>query len=109
MAWVFDSKAGPQVYQPWEVVDLMIARFAALSAVYLLGGCAWYAPGSEHYFGPVFFRYSETSERSTLVAEIVRPAAAGEGGWQWGLTVGVAQRLVVAAQDSCVDDDKSVP
>lgn len=85
-----------------------MARVAVLSAALLASGCAWHAAGTEHYFGPVLFRYRETPDHGTLVSEVIRLAVAGEAGRQWGISVGMSRRLMAAAQDSCIEKEEPI-
>jgi hypothetical protein len=56
-------------------------------------GCAWRTANAEHYFGPVLFRYSEERQEECAVNDLWQVGVLAEGGRQWGLAVGAAERL----------------
>src|SRR5262245_10621906 len=61
-----------------------------------LGGCAWRTGVTEHYFGPVLFRYSAPRDDRAVATEVVSVGVLGEMGRQWGASVGVVDRVTVA-------------
>ena len=64
--------------------------------VLLTGGCAWRTGQTEHYIGPVLFRYVEPPSGKARVSQVERLGIAGEMGRQWGLTLGLSGRTAVA-------------
>ena len=60
---------------------------------------------SEHYVGPVFFRYVGLTGKEGYVIQVRHLGFFGEAGTQWGLSVGLTDR--VAAAPRIVDAEES--
>jgi len=60
-------------------------------------GCTWHSGGTDHHFGPVFFRYWAPTDRGADVGEVVRWGVLSEGGGPWALTLGRSARIVVGS------------
>jgi len=63
----------------------------------LLGGCAWRANGTEHYLGPSLFRHGDGEDGRAIVSQVrTLTGLQAEGGRQWGLALGVTDRIAAA-------------
>ena len=62
----------------------------------LIGGCAWRAENTEHYFGPVLFRYAAPPQANAHVSEQRHLLVLIEAGQQWGVSVGWNTRVAVS-------------
>lgn len=74
-------------------------RTAILLGVALSGalsGCALRVGHSEHYIGPVLFRYAHSAEGRTHVTQVLQLGPSAEAGTQWGVSLGVVERTAVA-------------
>ncbi len=60
-----------------------LGAIALLPCALFAGGCAWHTADAEHYFGPVWFRYS--SGDAAHVRQTRRFGLLLEGGGQWSL------------------------
>ena len=67
-----------------------------LIATLTLHGCAWRSGAAEHYLGPVLFRYSPSLEDRPAISQVVAMGVFGEGGRQWGLSLGVVARITIS-------------
>jgi hypothetical protein len=65
----------------------------------LVMGCAVRTGDTELYLGPVLFRYSGACRDETAISQIVQAGAVVEAGRQWGVTVGLAERIAATAAD----------
>ena len=77
--------------------SITIARVAL--AVLLIAssaaGCAWRTAAAEHYFGPLLIRFSPPEGDAPAVKQVLGLGLMGEGGHQWGFSVGVVERIAV--------------
>ena len=64
----------------------------------LIGGCAWRAENTEHYWGPVLFRYTAPPQGNAYVSEQRHFLILIEGGRQWGISIGWKTRVSASAQ-----------
>lgn len=64
----------------------------------LLSGCAWHTGQAEHLFGPTRFRFTESPAGEVLAFQSWHAPFLFEGGNQWGLSLGFAQRLSLAPE-----------
>ena len=76
-------------------------RVAALAlAIFLLvcflSGCSWRTVDAEHYFGPVLYRFSDPLNAQAHVAQVRRIGVSAEAGTNWGIAIGMADRIVIA-------------
>ena len=67
-------------------------------------GCAIRVAQTEHFVGPIWFRYSADEATRPQVIEVVRFGVAAEMGNQWGVTLGVLDRIAVAPREPGVTD-----
>jgi len=63
-----------------------------------VGGCAWRSGNTEHYWGPVLFRYIAPPTGKAYVSEQAHFLLSFEGGRQWGISLGWKTRVAVAAK-----------
>ena len=75
---------------------VMRAAFVVLVVAYSASGCAWRTATAEHYFGPVLFRYSPPEGDAPATNQVVAVGALGEAGRQWGMSLGVVERITVS-------------
>lgn len=76
-------------------------RFCAgliFAVILASSGCALRSADAEHYFGPVLFRHSEGADGGAVVVQVRSLGFLGELGWQWAITLGVADRVTVAGR-----------
>lgn len=78
---------------------------------FLLAGCAMRLHGVEHYVGPVVFRYSDPDAGSSYVSQVARIGVFIEGGTQWGVALGYAERVAVAPRrvEGTGTEEQAVP
>ncbi|CAG1000609.1 hypothetical protein GPROT1_03843 [Gammaproteobacteria bacterium] len=62
----------------------------------LLNACVWRSGDADHYLGPVLFRYSTPPNRKAYVGQVVRLGLSAEAGNNWGIVLGVSERITVA-------------
>ena len=62
----------------------------------LSSGCAWRMGNVEHYIGPVLFRYVGPPSGKAYVSQVIRYGISAEAGSEWGVSVGVSERIAVA-------------
>jgi hypothetical protein len=69
----------------------------ALLLVFLVvgGGCAIRMGESEHFVGPMAFRYGASEGARAEVVEVLRFGLAADAGEQWGVALGVVNRVAV--------------
>ncbi len=72
-------------------------------------GCAVRMRGSEHYFGPVLFRYAAPPAARAYVSEVRALGALLEAGTQWGVSLGDFRRVALAAAEGECASDPSMP
>lgn len=65
----------------------------------LASGCAWRNAGSERYFGPVFYRQTSAGAGKAWVRQARHVGFLLEGGRQWGVAVGYADRIGAAPEE----------
>jgi hypothetical protein len=75
---------------------MTLLRVAIVLLVGLGGGCAWRSGGAEHYLGPVMFRHTAGAGGEAVVSQVRSLGLLAEGGRQWGLTLGMLDRITVA-------------
>jgi hypothetical protein len=80
---------------------MVLARLAL--AGLLLGalgsGCAWRGDGAERYFGPVFYRHAPEPGDEAWVRQARHVGFLLEGGRQWGVALGYADRIGAAPRE----------
>ena len=59
-------------------------------------GCSWRSGNVEHYWGPVLFRYATPPDGDSYVGEHVHFPILLEAGHQWGVVLGVQNRVVAS-------------
>jgi hypothetical protein len=86
----------------------MIARMKATSsawqaaAVVLLGvasSCAIRTSSAEHYVGPILYRRGTPCRDGADVLQVVQLGGAGEAGRQWGVSLGLVERVSATPRD----------
>jgi hypothetical protein len=65
----------------------------------LVMACAVRVGDAEHYVGPVLFRYSGACRTDPAISQVVQAGVVGEAGRQWGMTLGVWERIAATAAD----------
>jgi hypothetical protein len=58
-------------------------------------GCAWRSGETEHYLGPMLFRFSDPSNQNANISQVRAFGLLTEIGSRWGLTIGYAERVAV--------------
>jgi hypothetical protein len=70
-------------------------------------GCVWRTERAEHYFGPTLLRTVSACDAGAAVVQARHLGVVGEAGRQWGVAIGVADRVAVVprvgtpAGDAC--------
>jgi len=67
----------------------------SLLAGTLFSGCAWRTADTTHHFGPVVFRFSPPRASAGGVSDLVHVGPLVEAGAQWGVSLGVMERITV--------------
>lgn len=62
----------------------------------LLSACVWRTGTADHYFGPVWFRYTAPPAGKAYVGQVLRVGLGLEGGTNWGFSLGVSNRTAIA-------------
>src|SRR5262245_44210932 len=80
--------------------------YATLFGGLLLAGCATLRiGGEEHYIGPVLYRYRPADSATGVISQVSRLGFWVEAGEQWGVALGVAERMAaVPSRDSTGSD-----
>jgi hypothetical protein len=60
-----------------------------------LGGCSWQSDNAEHFIGPMLFRYSAPPIGKAYVGQVIRFGISAEAGINWGLSIGLLDRVAV--------------
>jgi hypothetical protein len=68
----------------------------ALAVGMLVAGCAWRTADTLHHVGPVLFRFHPPDASTGGISDLVHIGPFIEGGEQWGMSLGVSERIVVA-------------
>ncbi len=71
------------------------AALVVLVVACSLFGCAWRTATAEHYFGPVLFRVSWL-DGAAPTSQVLAIGILAEGGRQWGVSLGVMERIAVS-------------
>ncbi len=85
-----DDSVSPLSFQRW--VGFLVGTSL------LCGGCAWRSGNTEHYWGPVLFRYAAPPQGKAYVSEQRHFVLLIESGRQWGISLGWKTRVAVAPQ-----------
>jgi hypothetical protein len=88
---------GPEAGFVW-IPRCRRSALVLLLATLPLHGCVWRGGATEHYLGPVLFRYTPSQEDKPAINQVVALGVLGEGGRQWGLSLGVVERTTVSPQ-----------
>ena len=64
-----------------------------------VAGCVWRTETAEHYFGPVLFRYTTPATGHAHVAQQRHLLFLIEGGQQWGISVGLKDRVLALPEE----------
>jgi hypothetical protein len=62
----------------------------------LISGCAWRTADTLHHVGPVLFRFHPPDASTGGISDLVHIGPFIEGGEQWGMSLGVTERIAVA-------------
>jgi hypothetical protein len=82
-----------------DVLKRCVHLLALYCIVNSLIGCVWRTSESERYFGPVLVRYDKSGSRAELVFEQIHLPFVFEGGAQWGLSLGLRDRIAAVAKE----------
>lgn len=74
----------------------MRVAFIVLVVACSSSGCAWRTATAERYFGPVLFRFSPPEGDAPAINQVISIGIFGEAGRQWGISLGVVERLTVS-------------
>lgn len=77
-------------------IQYLKTRYLFLLLVVFINGCVLHGSYSDHYFGPVFFRYSAPPISKAYVDQIFHFGILAEVGKTCGLTLGVLDRVEVS-------------
>ena len=86
----------------WMHITLWVTMATAST---LASGCALRTGRTEHYIGPTFFRLAQPPQAQAYVTQVVQLGVAAEAGTQWGLSLGVVDRIAVAPYCNCAESD----
>lgn len=87
--------------------EVAASVYVALLVALVVDGCAWRTAHTEHYFGPVLFRYTRPREGNAYVTQVKNFLFSFEGGNQWGLSVGPSGRTAIAPRRLDADNSES--
>lgn len=70
-------------------------NFLSLLLTLLLSACVLKTRDTEHYLGPVMFRYAAPPKGNAYVGQVVRLGLSTEVGRSWGVSLGMSERIAV--------------
>lgn len=75
-------------------------RIWVLLVAWTLTGCTVYSERAEHHFGLVLYRYATPVSGQANVGQLIHPGLLLEAGKNWGITLGLAERINVIPQQA---------
>jgi hypothetical protein len=78
------------------IARVKIRSYMFFALLPFLAGCAWRTDRADYLIGPTLFRFRKTPSDSAMLCQTIQFPVRLEGGRQWGLTLGGAQRFAVA-------------